>query len=148
LYSLSIFEVYMNSLKYLTKIENKKITAQYWASFPAQGPALLAWSSGTVIQPAHTSRRSTRARRGHRAVARPARAHRWIRCSALDGDSTGERWRLHRARRGSSVLTRDSRQRWGGENGSVRRRSEAAVELQWSGRASMRSCSWRRGQGR
>jgi hypothetical protein len=42
------------------KIENRKIAAQYWSSFPARGPALLAWSSGKVAQPNHASLRCAR----------------------------------------------------------------------------------------
>jgi hypothetical protein len=70
-------------------------------------------------------------------MVRPARLHRRPRCSARGGDSTGERRWLHRARWGGEVLTGDGRRRWSGENGPVRRRSKAAAELRWPGRASM-----------
>jgi hypothetical protein len=43
---------------------------------------------------------------------------------------------LGRARWGSGVLTRDGRRWLGGENGLARRRSKAAAELRWPGRAS------------
>jgi hypothetical protein len=71
------------------------------------------------------------------AVARQVRLHRQPRCSAPGGDSTGERRRLHQARWGGGILTRDDRQRWCMESGLVRRHSKAAAELRWPGRASM-----------
>jgi hypothetical protein len=52
------------------KIENQEIIAQYYAGFPARGPAQLSWPSGTVAQLAHASRhyaRTTRSPRGGHA---------------------------------------------------------------------------------
>jgi hypothetical protein len=51
-----------------------------------------------------------------------------------DGDSTGDRRHLRRARWGGGVLTRDGRRRWGRENGPTWWHSKAAAELRWSGR--------------
>jgi hypothetical protein len=53
------------------------------------------------------------------------------------GDSTGERRWLRQARWGGEVLTEDGRRRWGEESGPAWRRSKAAAELRWPGRASM-----------
>jgi hypothetical protein len=58
-------------------------------------------------------------------VAQPARLRRRPRCSTPGGNSTVDRRRLRRAWWGSGVLTGDG---W--------RRSRAAAELQWPGRAS------------
>jgi hypothetical protein len=98
------------------KIKNQKITTQCWTGILARGPALWASPSGTAAQPAHASRRCTRAQRGHHvcgdAVVRSARLHQRRRCSAPGWYSTGERRRLCRARWSGGVLTGDGRQRW------------------------------------